>query len=71
MVFINENKSCEISNQMSTIQCLHFQKQKRTGYKYCKIKLFSGANLHGAPNESETYLEPSHTSLYEEAFLQK
>ena len=56
---------------MSSIQCLHFQKQKRTGYKYCKIKLFSGANLHGAPNESETYLEPSHTSLYEEAFLQK
>ena len=31
--------------------------------KYCKIKLFSGAILHGASNEPEAYLEPSQTSV--------
>ena len=30
--------------------------------KYCKIKLFSGATSHGASNEPDAYLEPSHTS---------
>ena len=49
-----------------------FEKKRRTGYtKYCKIKLFNGAISHDASNEPEAYLEPSQTSTYEGAFLQK
>ena len=48
-----------------------FENKRQTGYKYYKIKLFSGAILHCASNEPEAYLEASQTSTYEGAFLQK
>ena len=38
---------------------------------YCKIKLFSSAILRGSSNEPEAFLEPSQTSTYEGALLQK
>ena len=64
MLFIIESKSCEISNQtfLKFFECFHFRKQNTNSlcHKYCKIKLYSGTISHGASNEPETYLEPSH-----------
>ena len=51
VVFINECKSCEISN--------HFF------FNVIKSKLFSGAISYGASNQPEVYLEPSQTSMRE------
>ena len=44
--------------------CFYFRWQKKNwlSYKYCHVKLFSGAILHGASKEPEVYLEPSQTS---------
>ena len=51
VMFINECKSCEISSQMFFNVMSLFVFKRQTGYdKYCKIKLFSGAILHGASN---------------------
>ena len=63
MVFINECKSCEISNQLFYHLLFSFSK-RRTGYDY-KIKLFSGAISHGVSNEPDAYLQPSQTSTSE------
>ena len=64
MLFIIEIKSYEISNQtfLKNFECFHFRKQNTNllCHKYCKIKLYSGTISHGASNEPETYLEPSH-----------
>ena len=38
-------------------------KEKLVMTYYGKIKLFSGAILHGVTNEPEVYLEPSQTSM--------
>ena len=51
VAFINECKSCKISNQMF--------------FNVVQKKLFSSAILHGASNEPEVYLEPSQTSMRE------
>ena len=57
VVFINECKSCEISNQIFFKVILA---------KFLQNKLFSGAIIsHGASNEPEPYLEPSQTSTRE------
>ena len=60
---VYECKSCEISNQAFFSVTFSFLKTKKNWlwYKYCKIKLTRGAISHGAPNEPETYLEPSQT----------
>ena len=63
VVFINECKSCEISNQMFFNVMFSLSKTKRLWHKYCKIKVFSGAISHGAANEPEAYLAPSQTSM--------
>ena len=64
MVFINECKSCEISNKMFFNVMFSFSKTKsELVLTYCKIKVFSGAIFHGASNEPEGYLEPSQTSM--------
>ena len=57
-VFINERKPCEISNQMFFNNFI-FENKIWTGYdtKDCKIKLFSGAILHGACKKPESFLE--------------
>ena len=46
VVFINECKSYEISNQMFFNVILSFSKTTDK-HKYCKIKLISGTFLHG------------------------
>ena len=61
VVFIDECKSYEISNQ------IHFRKPKTNllWHQYCKMKLFSGATLHDACNEPEAYLETGQKSTKE------
>ena len=67
VVFINECESCEISSQMFFNLMFSFSrtKDKLVRHKYCKIKLFSGAILHGASNEPKGYLESNQTSTRE------
>ena len=57
----------KLATKCFSMQCFHFGKQKVNSlrHKYCKIKLFSGAILHGVSNEPEGYLEPSQTSMRE------
>ena len=49
-----------------------FESKRWTGewHKYCRIKLFKGAILHGASKQPEAHLEPSQTSA-RKCFLQK
>ena len=73
VVFISE---CYLV-KLAAIKCFFnvmfsFSEKKKTNWlwhKYCKIKLHSGAILHGASNEPEAYLEPSQTSTREHARL--
>ena len=62
LVFINECKSCEISNQMFFNVMFSFLKVKDDWiwHKYWKNKT-SGTILHGASTEPMGYQEPSQT----------
>ena len=64
-LFVNEFKSCEISNQMFFNAKFSFLKTKDENDKILQKKQFSGAISHGAPNEPDTYLEPSQLSTRE------
>ena len=59
VVFINDWKSCDISNRMFFIVMFSFSKQKMN-WLWQKIakKVFNRAILQGASNELEAYLEP-------------
>ena len=52
---------------MFPLSCFHVRKQKTNclRHKFCKLKLFGGAILHGMSNEPQAYLEPSQTSMRE------
>ena len=65
-MFINECKSCEISNQM-LFNMFSFLKTKANclWHKYCKIKLSSSTILHFESKELEAYLESSQISVKE------
>ena len=65
VVFINECKSCEISNQMFFNVMFSFWKATWLWHNYCKIKLFSGVIAYVVSNEPEAYLKPSQTSMSE------
>ena len=66
VVFINECRSCEISNQMSFNIMFSFSKQKMSllWHKYQKKKLFSGAFCM-VRLINQSILEPSYTSTRE------
>ena len=67
VVFINECKSREISNQMVFNVMFSFSeiKDELIKDKYCKVNLFSSAISHGASNELEAYIQPSQKSTRE------
>ena len=65
-MFINECKSCEIGNQMFfNVMFLFLKIKVELVVTYWKIKLLSGATLHGVLNGEESYLEPNETSMRE------
>ena len=61
LVFINECESCDkrADDKCFSMYCFHFWKWKANWlwYIYCKIKLFSGAILHGTSYEPEATRE--------------
>ena len=60
VVFINECKSCEISNQMFFNSMFSFSKTRNILVMTLILQnSFSGSISHGASNKPEVYLEPS------------
>ena len=64
VVFINDFKSCEISDQIfCNVFIFKNKKSKQVmTWRHCKIKLFSDTILNGVSNDPEAYLELGQTS---------
>ena len=62
VLFINDCKSCEISNKIFFNMFLFSKtKDELVMHKCYKIKLFSGVISHSVSKEPEAYLEPCQT----------